>query len=307
MDALNPGWAEKNNYEIREWKPTPPAIWGLCFENDILDYLDGQTPGEPIEDREGFFVHKDLDYLSCHVDGIHKRIGAGKNDVLIEVKTVNPFSFAESWGDPGTDEIPRSYQCQLQHNLMLTGLKSAELWVLVWPSRVEQFEAAGWVPEQGEDGDWAVCVRDGGGSLKRVMAKATFVKMLDDMGYLKKYVIQADTATQALMLNHYRAWWSEFVDGEKEPPIKRAEDVIQALKGVLGIAWADDSAERLSSAYGAIGLEIKKLEIQRKEVKKGLLEFMRANVEVGTGEEKKLILKGANGDKLHSWSGKAFR
>ena len=307
MEEITPGWADANHYQIKEWDPSPAANWGLCFENTIMDHIEGATPGEPIEDREKLFKHKDLDYLSCHVDGIHKRIGAGKNDVLIEVKTVNPFAFAESWGDPGTDEIPRSYQCQLQHNLMLTGLNSAELWVLVWPSRVEQFEAAGWIPEKNEDGSWSVCMREESGSLKRTMAKATFVKMLADMGYLKRYDIQADTATQALMTNHYRQWWAEFVDGEKEPPIKRAEDVIRALNGVVGTSWADDGASRLSSAYGAIGLEIKKLEIRKKEVKKGLLEFMRENVEVGDGTEKKLILKSADGDKLHSWSGKAFR
>jgi len=58
---------------------------------------------------------------------------------VLEVKTA---SSAEGWGEPGSDEIPDDCLCQAQHYLLVTGLKTADVAVLIGGHDFRLYEVA---------------------------------------------------------------------------------------------------------------------------------------------------------------------
>jgi len=134
LEIMGREFCEKNNFEFPVFEGNAATRWGTAFESAIIELT-----GKDITDREKFY---ERDYLTCHVDGIID------GSVLYEAKTTSAMNYHESWGEPGTDQIPMIYQLQVQHNLLLTGLESAVLSVLVFPRRVEEWEEMGWMPEK---------------------------------------------------------------------------------------------------------------------------------------------------------------
>ena len=65
--------------------------------------------------------------MIAHVD---RFIDNGKREGLLEIKTAD-VRFAWLWGEPGTDSVPDIYNLQCQHYLAVTGLKWADIAVLI--------------------------------------------------------------------------------------------------------------------------------------------------------------------------------
>ena len=57
---------------------------------------------------------------------------------VLEIKTSGQFT-ANMWGEPGTDQIPEHYMCQVQWYMMLTGLPCADLAVLINGQRYQEY------------------------------------------------------------------------------------------------------------------------------------------------------------------------
>lgn len=100
-------------------KENEPMRWGKLLEPVIAARYAEET-GQAI--RQGEFLVKDgilggtPDYLT--------------DTKLIEIKTAGLYA-GRNWGEPGTDEIPESYLCQVQWYLNLVGLEKADIAVLI--------------------------------------------------------------------------------------------------------------------------------------------------------------------------------
>lgn len=118
--------------ERRELVATPSMKWGTLLEPVIRQEYSNVTkrvvrlPTGTIRDPKNKF-------MLAHVDGITE------DGRIFEAK----FSrSAEGWGRPGTDEIPHHYALQVQHYLRVTGLKIADVAVLIGGSDFRVYEIA---------------------------------------------------------------------------------------------------------------------------------------------------------------------
>lgn len=119
-------------YQVWEEKTTPidetaaeddrPALyWGRVLEAPIRQaYADktGRTVTKPAE----AFVSSKYPFMRANLDGI------ADDGRVVEFKT---SSKSDGWGEPGTDEIPDYYMTQVQHYLAVTGVKTADVAVLI--------------------------------------------------------------------------------------------------------------------------------------------------------------------------------
>ena len=102
----------------KEKHENPAMQWGKILEPVIAARYEEET-GSKL--TKGEFIIKGIyggtpDYLS--------------SSRLIEIKTAGQFT-AHSWGEPGTDQVPESYLCQVQWYMMLTDMQKADLAVLI--------------------------------------------------------------------------------------------------------------------------------------------------------------------------------
>ena len=133
LQIMGPEFCASHGYEYPVFEGNAATRWGSAFESAIIDLTERET-GKTVTDRERVYRE---DYLSCHVDGII-------DGALYEGKTTSAMNYREAWGEPGTDKIPVIYQIPVQHNMMMANLPRAEVSVLVFPKRVEEWEAEGW-------------------------------------------------------------------------------------------------------------------------------------------------------------------
>ena len=119
-------------YQVWEEKTTPidetaaeddrPALyWGRVLEAPIRQaYADktGRTVTKPAE----AFVSSKYPFMCANLDGI------ADDGRVVEFKT---SSKSDGWGEVGTDEIPDYYMTQVQHYLAVTGVKTADVAVLI--------------------------------------------------------------------------------------------------------------------------------------------------------------------------------
>ena len=106
----------------------------LCYE---------RVTGKKVVGEQTFKMSVEYPFLGCHLDGLTLRDEvqhSPNNDYsasdlptiaekIVEFKTANPM-FMREWGD-GEDQIPPQYFMQLQHNMIVTGLRVADLAVSI--------------------------------------------------------------------------------------------------------------------------------------------------------------------------------
>jgi putative phage-type endonuclease len=108
-------------------EPNDATRRGHYLEQGIRDWFQDQHPGWVIQST------------SCSYDDTEPRftatpdgyaIAEGEPDPIrvLEIKTA---ADAAEWGEPGTDEIPPGYLCQVQWQLMVTGCQVAHVAVLL--------------------------------------------------------------------------------------------------------------------------------------------------------------------------------
>jgi|GEM_PF-1885006 len=254
MEEKNPGWCEKNGYKTPErvdpWKePLDPKLaslrWGLAFEDSICE-IAGVN-----KDREKEYIIPEHPFITCHIDG---RKG---NGLLCENKTVFAMAFEAGWGDEGTDLIPAEYQVQIQHQMMCTGDKIAQLNALIFPKSPAQFEKEGFC-------------------LNKVSTKH-FAKCLYDLGYFKQFTITQNIEAQKQILELYLKIWNVNILGETPPPAQGYDDIKWYFNLPEGELEASEEIKELWSEYIDIDNEIGDMQDRQKQIKDIFSEWVIKN------------------------------
>lgn len=116
-------WREKYLKINKEFTDSQLELmgWGNRLENVILDKYEEKT-GLKITRNNETFQHSKYNFLTGNIDGFCEKTGA-----VIEVKTAQR---KDGWGQPGTDNIPDDYLCQVAHYCLILDAKCAHIAVL---------------------------------------------------------------------------------------------------------------------------------------------------------------------------------
>jgi predicted phage-related endonuclease len=316
-------------------EPPPPvenaAIrWGLGFESAVIQLAEiarGMTIGNREELHTMIVKHAAMGpttangnevQITCHLDGRYS------DGVLHEGKTTSAFSFRESWGEPGTDHVPRAYQVQVQHQMLCAGADRAIVSVLVFPTRTDEWEAAGlrvgleqfglvegqeFMISRGHDCDpdnidtcGGPCAENGLGSF--VSSAWGWAHVLRDMGFFHQYEIAADPALQAMMLERYREFWTRYVLTETPPPAETYEDIKRLLPEPRGTVVADEQQERWASEYRQIGDESAAAKKRQDQLRVLLLGGIERGAEhpIDSDSVEAIVLRDRTGKKIASYA-----
>lgn len=108
-------WQEKVG--LSEGQPDNPAMaYGRLVEPAIRQWYSNET-GRTVR-LPGILRHPQHQFCVGSLDGV---TDCGR---VLEIKTARS---ASDWGEPGTDQIPHYYRCQIEHYLMVTGLDVADV------------------------------------------------------------------------------------------------------------------------------------------------------------------------------------
>ena len=280
MESRNHGFCIKNGYTPPEPPVNDMIKWGIAFEDAVIKRASVKKRDKIIS-REKFIQN---DFMTAHLDGIYKKSG-----LIHEGKTTNSYYYRENFGDAGSDRIPKIYQVQVQHQMMLTNIDRCILSVLVFPKRQTEFDI---------DVD--------------KISTETWARTLDQMGYFHQYEIKADKELQALMIDHYSRWWHRFVLQEEEPPAETYKDFASLINDPSGTILADEQVCRWHSEYKQINAETADLKKQKDQLKIQILTFMKKQDQtidkiIDDDSEKKWILRDQAGKKLFQYDGKTLR
>lgn len=105
---------------------TKEMEWGLRHEPAIAAAYEDRT-GCPLFTAGMICQHSQFPWMLASLDRIRKDPDDKR---IVELKTCNPFT-ADEWGEEGTDQIPRTYIVQVQHQMAVTGYDLADVAVLI--------------------------------------------------------------------------------------------------------------------------------------------------------------------------------
>lgn len=84
--------------------------WGSRFEDDVLEEFGENHPEMVVSAKPGLFAAAGAPWRLVTPDAIGTD---ADGSCYVEVKTGMSYGDAETWGEPGTDEIPLQYLCQV--------------------------------------------------------------------------------------------------------------------------------------------------------------------------------------------------
>ena len=290
-ESITPGFCEANFYPKPEFVDNAATRWGNALEQYIIEFAELEYKKETnkvtaMTDMERLYTHPEYDYITCHIDGAY----AGLN-ILHEGKTANERTYRNDWGEPGTDQIPRGYMVQVQHQMMLTGADRCIVSVLVLPKMQDE------LPDPDELTESEI---------------RTIATGLYSMGYFHQYPVEANKELQDLMVEKYVRFWNGHVL-TKRPPRPRSLDWIKKLiPEPHGTIIANEQVQRWSTELSSLNRELKTGEARKKELREFIFNYMRDEMErenfvIDKETKKKMILMAPNGRKMHSYNGKQFR
>lgn len=131
-------WASKLHPDALDDKPTPAMRWGLRHESTIAAALQEENPQYRVLPVPPFTVvyAAGAEHLSCSPDRLvrHAEFETWGEGVL-EIKT-------SRYGDAfdACDGVPEHYRVQVQHQLLVTGLRWGVLAALIGGSDLRVFE-----------------------------------------------------------------------------------------------------------------------------------------------------------------------
>lgn len=302
MEGQEPGFASKNGYAMPVDEDEASIRWGLAFEDSVIGLAE-QTVGIKIVDQEKFFQK---DYITCHIDGEYQR---SKPHILHEGKTTAIFTFSQEWGEPGSDKIPTEYQVQCQHQMYCTGADKVIVSVLVFPKRVEEFEADGWVinfagntPFLSSDNH-----KDDSNGYDRPFIWAS---NLSQMGYFHQYEIPRNQELIDLMLEKYADFWDNHILKGVPPGPVNLKDIKALCPEPKGTLVIPDSIERKFTEVKQIRDEIGKsgtLSKRMEALKTEIMDWVRKqNPEIDEESETKHLFLSETGNKLGQYSSRSF-
>jgi len=303
MEARKPGFCEKNNYEFPVFVDSAQIRWGKAFESAIIDLASKKQNSEIVKREKLCSLGGFNPFITCHIDGEYDPFSANK--ILHEGKTTSIFYYRDNFGEPGTDKIPVEYQIQCQHQMICTGAEKVILSVLVFPRRVDDWDAMGWRTHF--DGTEYILIDN----KKTVMANIViehpenWAHTLDQMGYFHQYEIHANPELQALMISNYKKFWKNNILKKNPPQPKNYDDIRALVRNPIGTIIADEHMERVVSEYKNIKSEIGDSGTLAKridQIKVDILKFMESASSVVDDDTKdKWILRDRAGNKIASY------
>jgi putative phage-type endonuclease len=105
-------------------------LWGRALEPVIRQQYAERT-GRVVRVPESIITHQKYAFMIANLDGVTDDLR------VVEVKTARS---GQDWGEPGSDEVPQSYLLQVQHYMAVTGLKVADIAVLIGGSDFRIYE-----------------------------------------------------------------------------------------------------------------------------------------------------------------------
>ena len=127
-------WSQKMG-EAPAFEGNEFTEFGNRLEPVLLQWYAEQHPGLIVEPnnvlREQRVYHRD-GWMSATPDGLawHRDSDGGSSRRIVEAKTAN-WRQADAWGEPGTDEIPASYLCQVMWQMAVLDIDRADIVVLL--------------------------------------------------------------------------------------------------------------------------------------------------------------------------------
>jgi predicted phage-related endonuclease len=316
-EERRPGFNAERGYVM----PAPPdnaAIrFGTAFEDSIVELASAKA-GKKIWDRERLFVaSSELDFVTCHIDGIY----GGPNEsaypeTLHEGKTTNLWTFRELWGDPGTDRVPQSYQCQGQHQMLCTVAQEDLFSVLVFPRRPDEWEKEGWLPFQDTRNDSIPHWRMRQIEAEKVIKETSpmfWADALAEMGMFYQYPVHAKPELQKEMVERYQHFWHTYVLPEAEPPIDCYPDMLRAFPAPVGTIVLTEQEAAWITERKMITEEIgdsSPLAKRKRELARLTLDSVRSRRGCAVIDEEsqdKVVFVDSAGKKLGQYDGKTFR
>lgn len=312
MEAREPGFCEKHNYEKPERIDSAQFRWGHAFESAIIELAEGKH-GCEIKNREMLYEIKN--YITCHIDGCYYW-----ENTLHEGKTTSIFYFKDHFGEPGTDQVPIEYWIQCQHQMICTGAERVILSVLVFPRRVEEWEEIGWDVEKSKlqkfgeairyklkcpDKNWKEPEYDGQTQQYVYADCIEWARTLDQMGYFYQYEITANQEAQNLMIKHYTDFWNNHVLTGTPPEEKNYDDIRRLHREPTGTIVATEEIERLTSEMKNIKAEISgtgPLSRRAEQIRVELLKYMSQEAKIEDDDSTdKWILRDRTGKKIATY------
>lgn len=303
MEELAPGFNKKMGYEFPIFEESAAVRFGNAFEDANISITEGKLSSK-IFNREKVYEFETAGnpelplLLSCHIDG------ELSGSTLFEGKTTSIMSWKNKWGDPGTDKIPANYQIQVQHNMMLSGLKECVVAVLVFPETPEKWESMGW-----ESRDCGVGYRlsHPNNSVGNIINPNDWASVLSQMGYHHLYYIKRNDELIKLMQQKYQEFWTDFVITKKPPKPMNLDDIARLCPEPVGtIVIEDQNIIDIVNEYKSISKEISSSGDLSKRVKQLKTLFLDTARNLGAVEDDeskdKWIFRDSTGKKIASWA-----
>jgi len=295
MEAREPGFCEKNGYRFEKFEGNAATKWGHAFESAVIELAETAT-GYKIRNREKLYTADNLEYITCHIDGQYA------HDELHEGKTTSAHYFYSNFGEPGSDRVPLEYQVQCQHELICTGAEKVILSVLVFPKRVEEWEAEGVEIILEPDGEYLILTKNISEHPIR------WAQVLYDMGYFHQYTIHPDAELQQMMLEKYSLFWNENILGGKMPDVANTSDIKKIYTEPKGTVIATEQVERWNAERKQLMSEKKDIDKRIEQLKTLEQNYMRVSDSVVDEETReKTFLMSREGRKLASYDGRTMR
>lgn len=108
----------------------PAMFWGRTLEPVVRQHYSDQT-GREVRIPTDLLRSPQYTFMIANVDGVTA------DRRIVEIKTARD---GRDWGEPGTDEIPIYYICQVQHYMAVTGFDVADVAVLIGGSDFRLYE-----------------------------------------------------------------------------------------------------------------------------------------------------------------------
>jgi len=304
MEEIYPGFNASKGYIMPPQVDNPAVRWGSAFESAIIKLAEKKAD-DKIIDREGLFqkfMSSDDDIkmrYSCHIDGRYKK----NKFILHEGKTTSLYNFYD-WGKPGTDRVTDYIACQVQHQLMVTGLEQCIVSVLVFPKRPDEWEKEGWVPRYYNIGFFLLekIIDDKIIDSTTPLDWATINAQQD---FFHQYPIRANPEAHKLMIEKYTEFWRKHIIEKIEPQPESYDDIKRCFPQPVGTVIADENIEMLADEYSSIGKEIGdggNLAKRQADIKTTILNYVRKMEPVIDNDSmEKLIIRNSKGEKIGSF------
>ena len=130
-------WHEKRSGEVVRIKDNDRMRWGRRLESVVA---------EGIAEEKGWVALPFKDYgrlpeLRLGASFDYRVDGSGPNDAILEIKTVDSLAFRNGWTiEDDYVEAPPHIELQVQHQMLVSGLRRAFIGVLIGGNRIEILE-----------------------------------------------------------------------------------------------------------------------------------------------------------------------